>query len=308
MNERPNAKSYFPKIMIKTRFLLLLAGFVLPFFLSAQTLRDQLAGERWGLEHMIQPYEARQISDTLFSAIDCQNEFLELREDNTYTLRAQDKRYNGTWEVSADSMLYLKKKNDKPRTLMRVMTASRERLKVVEIFKGQTFIYDYFRCTEANQDRSEDTRQSFEVTRFTGITTGIHAVDQSVEVGLAWGKVNWDKLFWATGPSLEFAPWNDLYGASWGFWSNKGFAVGLHLNAFTDLETVQLGLEPGIGFGLPFLGERGRYAQIVYSYNFLFLDDQTEPLPQIARHNISLRMVWPFRREVYQVRKLQNRR
>lgn len=293
---------------MKRFFLFGLGFFLLSLTAAAQNLREQLAGQRWGLEHMIQPYEVEQINDTLFSAIDCQNEFLELRKDGSYTLQAQDKRYDGQWEVTADSMLLLKKKNGKPRTPMQLMWIRENRMQVVERFKGQVFIYEYFRCTEALENRLEDTRQAFDVTKFTGITTGVHAVDQVFELGLAWGKITWDKIFWATGPSLELAPWNDLYGVSWGFWSHKTFAFGVNLNAFSDLEDVQFGIEPGIGTGLPFLGERGRYMQVLYSYNFLFLGDGVSPIESIARHNISFRVVWPFRKKTYPVRRFENRR
>ncbi|MGF1532786.1 MAG: hypothetical protein ACFCUI_03735 [Bernardetiaceae bacterium] len=263
----------------------------------AQDLTESLAGKRWGLEHMIQPYLTEQIDDTLFSAINCQSEFLDLKQDGSYQLQAQDKIYTGTWKITPDSTLRLYKKNGKINTQFQLIALAPDAgMTLVERFKGQSFIYVYFLCTPEQMSRVEDTRAAFEVNRWQGLTTGIYALDQRLELGYSWGKTTWNKIFLATGPSLDLAPWNGLYGASWGFWSHKIFAFGVHLNAFTDTERVQFGLTPSIGAGLP-----GKFGQLTYGYHFLFLEDGVRPLDPLSRHNISLRIVWPWRKETYNV-------
>ncbi|MEM6299797.1 MAG: hypothetical protein AAF740_14000, partial [Bacteroidota bacterium] len=250
------------------RLLLITAFFMTSLTGHAQSLEDQLSGKRWGLEHMIQPYFEQQIDDTLFSTIDCKGEFLELKEDGTYQWQAQEKSFSGTWSVNKDSLISLNKKNGKLRSPLQITRLSNDQLVVVELYKGQRFIYDFFLCTESNKNRLEDTRETFNETRFTGISAGVQffdRIDNGVELGFVFGKRAWNDFFWATGPSLELAPWNDLYGLSWGFWSSKGIATSFHATAYTDGTDVNFGIEPGIGFGLPFLGERGRYMQVVYS-------------------------------------------
>jgi hypothetical protein len=303
---------------MQRRLFFLLFFLAFSFAIQAQSLEEKLTN-RWGLRHFVEAYGG--VRDTLFSTIDCQKEYLQLKKDKSYHLQAQEKTYTGKWNVSPDSIIQLLKPNGKVRMKLQILEFEEgAHLAVLEMYSKNAFVSIYEPC-DATDGTVEDTRGLYEEYAFSGLAVGLSAFQQSqvLELGYTFGTMNWRQTLIGWSFNAEVAPWNDLMGASAMFWTQGTFMSGVSLNAHVatalppELEdeekqsTFNLGARVYLGFSPRFrsLGRFGKYSHISYSYNLLFLDEAKDPIPTLNRHAITFRTILPvFKNQKTEIRKL----
>lgn len=299
--------------------VLLIFSFVFPLLSSAQSQDDKeklLTAHRWGLAHFLQPYSISD--DTLFSVRDCQNEFIAFKEDKSYQFVAQDKDLGGFWTLREDSVIVFKnEKKKKTRFELLLKRVTADSLILWEMYKDVYYIHIYTPCKNPQERIVEDTRLIYDEYKFTGLHLGLQVGSTSdagefgspfLELGIAKGNLAWNNILYVSHASLQYTPLNGgLYGLNVGGYVNNSFVFGVNFNMLSDLEKVNFGMSPMLGIAPKInVGEYTRVMHLVYSYRILFLtqDINVQPLDGMNRHEITLRMVLPFRTRKVQVKKI----
>jgi len=336
---------------MKIKFTLFFAVFLIAFsvvsFVSAQNTANKLentmkniTGKKWGLAHYIEVYTSE--SDTLFSLRDCEKEFLELKEDKSYSFSAFDRTEKGTWQTENDSTFVLKKPNGKVLRRYEIYgissTGNFDSLAILDITQRNTYLEVYAECKPNDVSQFYDSRSLFQETVGWGIVGGIHYYYSPIlELGIAKAKWNWKKTFFAVSlsgeiapfnnsfkeeyelrqnslgliDSLQTSPWSNYYGLALTGWTQSWVALGAAATIHTDGEKINpgvrilMGVSPRTLFGAGNVGKIGNGLHFTYSYNFVFAKAGfNQVIQNINRHAFSLRFVIPVKTKEVETRKI----
>ncbi|WP_338760005.1 hypothetical protein WAF17_12770 [Bernardetia sp. ABR2-2B] len=308
---------------MKIKFTLFFAVFILISysfsFVAAQDTTNKttgklenkmknIIGKKWGLAHYIEVYIDE--SDTLFSVRDCEKEFLELKEDNSYNFSAFDRTEKGTWQTENDSTFVLKKTNGKVLRRYEIYGVSSQpnskssfdSMAILDITQRNTYLEVYAECKASDVSQFYDSRSLFKETVGWGIVGGVHFYKSPVlEIGIAKAKWNWKKTFFAvslsgeiapfntsfkeeyelrenslgTIDSIQISPWNNYYGLALTGWTQSWVALGGAATIHTDGDKINPGVRILMGVSPRDLfgnGSAGKIGNALHlTYSYQFL-------------------------------------
>ena len=258
---------------------------------------ENIVGKKWGLSHYIEIYINE--TDTLFSVRDCEKEFLELKEDESYRFSTFDRTENGMWQTENDSTFVLKRLNGKVLRRYEIYGISSKKnatdgfdsLAILDITQRNTYLEVYAECKSKDGNQFYDSRSLFQETVGWGIVGGIQYYYSPVlELGIAKAKWNWRKTFFAVSLSGEIAPfnnsfkeryeptdydnfgnvidsvqtspWNNYHGISLTGWTQSWIALGGAATIHTDGKKVNPGVRILMGVSPRTLFGEGNFGKI----------------------------------------------
>jgi hypothetical protein len=309
-------------------FILLLLQTCISF--AQNNLSALLSDKKWGLSRF---REMRGLEeDTLFTVKNCEKEYLWLSSDGLYEYATGVKIRHGKWKLTADSLLYLYKKNEKIFVALKIMKVDAENLLVSETQRLNIFVHEYALCKEGDT-AVFDSRPEFIEKKIHAFALGsqFSMTSNMLELGYTRAKIAWNEQvylfqalaevnFWnsnlkrtkmvyrpdSLGPDYEIqVPRENIYGLHLNFMTQRWFAGGAGISMNTNGKKFQFGVRPIIGFSFKFLGDIGALSSLVYSYNFLLLKEGFGiPIEDLNRSSVTLRIGIPVKKHFRKVNKL----
>jgi hypothetical protein len=311
--------------MNKLVFILSLSIFsigILPAVFAQVTQDDfqkNAVGRRWGLRYFIEKYPVKTekemrsalkeqktvvtdtdgkqaVIDTLIKVHDCQQEFLELRNNNTFS--STNVEDGGTWSFTSNNEITFRKANGAKYMKTKVNFASADSLILVDDENPNDIFIQVFKVCALNDTTFADSREVYKIWNIWGVTGGVQWWEQNtlLELGITrWRQFEWNRAIYAFSANLEIDPVNGMHGASLNLWSeDKFFAYGIAATTHTDFKNTFVGIKPLLGLSLNRLFSNSGYTiHALYGYNFNIGSNQSD---FVNRHSITVRFNLPFKR------------
>ncbi|MGB0521560.1 MAG: hypothetical protein ACPGJS_01310 [Flammeovirgaceae bacterium] len=276
------------------RTIIIVAMFCLSAIVQgqAQDLESKLQGQRWALTSYIQVEGAKY--DTLFTAFDCEGEYIQFNADGT--LKDTNVKKLLRFSVSADSIITLKKQSGIIHKKSRVSYFDGEKLTLIDVNRGRGlfFIENYKRCTDNTGAISKDSRNLVEIKKQTSVYVDVQQWESTFfSLGLSWLKKDWKKNALYKQVGLQINPSEDMLGVTAGLATQNIFMYGAGISAHTDFDRFQVGLQPMVGITGKPLGEFGENIQLYYSFIFPFAGDN---INSASSNFITLRINFPVKK------------
>lgn len=282
-----NSRSFQWKTWIIFVFFLLISNLGM-----AQDLEDKLKGNKWALTSYIQV--EGMTFDTLFTALDCANEYIQFNADGT--LKDTNVKKLLRFSVSADSILILRKSSGLVHKKSRISKIDDHSLTLVDVNRGRGLFYieTYTKCTEKVDAFSKDSRNLVEIKRQTSVYVGLQQWESTAfELGLSWQKKNWKKNALYKNIGLQMNPSDDIFGLSASLTTQNFLMYGAGVSVHTDFDEYQVGLQPLVGISGKPLGSFGENIQLYYSYILPFFGEQ---INAASRHFVTFRVNLPVKK------------
>ena len=281
------------------RFIFPLFGLCLLAFQGmSQDITKKLSGNKWALTSYIQ-VEGMKF-DTLFTALNCESEYILFNEDGTF----KDTNLKKTLRFElADSIITFKKQSGIVHKKSRISILDENNLTLIDVNhgKGLFYIENYTRCTGKGGE-IKDSRELIEIGTQTSVLVGLQQWETSFfEVGLSWMKKDWRKNALYKHVSLQINPSEDILGLNTSMLSQNFLIYGAGASVYTDFDKVSIGLQPIAGFTGKPLGGFGENIQLFYSFNFPFLGERIE---EMSSSHITLRINFPVKKNTRQERRI----
>ncbi|MCU0390990.1 MAG: hypothetical protein MUE81_07720 [Thermoflexibacter sp.] len=302
---------------------LTIAVFIMPLFASAQNnatylekFKNLAIGKRWGLRHFIEKYPIKNdkekkkilienkkviqidgkewVIDTLINVHDCQQEFLDLRTNNTFA--STNVENGGTWSLDNDNQVVFRKGNGAIYLKADIAFVNEDSLVLIDNSNPDDIFTQIFKICNLNDTTFVDSREVYKIWNVWGVIGGYQRWEQNgvVELGITrWRQLEWNRVIYAFSANLEIDPINAMHGTSLNLWTeDRYFAYGIAATAHSDFKDFFVGIKPMAGFSFNRLFSNSGYtAHVMYAYNFNLGENSSE---FVNRHSITARLSVPF--------------
>lgn len=286
---------------------------------TQEDFQKRAVGKRWGLRYFIEKYpvktdkevknalkeektvatdaDGRQVViDTLIKVHDCQQEYLDLRNNNTFT--STNVENGGTWSFTNTNEITFRKANGAKYMKTKVNFVSEDSLILVDDENPNDIFVQVFKVCALNDTTFADSREVYKIWNIWGVTGGVQwwETNTLLELGLTrWRQFEWNRAIYAFSANVEIDPVNGMHGASLNLWSeDKFFAYGIAATTHTDFKSTFIGVKPLLGLSLNRLFSNSGYTvHAIYGYNFNIGTNQSD---FVNRHSITVRFNLPFKR------------
>ncbi len=277
-------------------------------------IKAMVSDKTWGLEHYIQ--NIGLLGDTLFSVHNCQEEFLRLEADGTYTYRSNELALSGHWEIADSAMILLRNEKNKIKLRFFVERLTPDSLVVAEVYKKGYFTNVFVVCNPKDS-RIEDSRVSYNTYQIQGMNAAISASvfqadtvlksNVGIELGYSKGRLLWNNTYGGGAVSAELNVPSQAMCVSVGGYMNSSLALSTHLVAYTNFTTVQTGLRLGIGYSpRKALGYFSRLTHLTLNYNFMFVKDGVDIIGNANAFTFTLRSIIAFKKDKHIDKRIVN--
>ncbi len=285
---------------------------------TQESFKKSAVGKRWGLRYFVEKYplknnkdavkiisegktiietDGRQVViDTLIRVHDCQQEYLELRTNNTFeSTNVED---GGTWSFTGDKEITFRKANGAKYMKAMVDFVGEDSLILIDNENPADIFTQVFKVCALNDTTFVDSREVYKVWNIWGVTAGYQWWETNglVELGITrWRQFEWNRAIYAFSANVEIDPINSMHGASINLWSeDKFFAYGIAATTHTNFKDAFVGIKPMVGLSLNRLFSNSGYtAHFMYAYNFNIGEKSSE---FVNRHSVTFRFNVPFKR------------
>ena len=271
------------------------------FQVEAQSLTEKLTANKWALTSYVEV--EGMVFDTLFTAFDCNAEYIHFFKDMTLEDPNEKKKIN--WEVSADSIISYKKGFGVAYKKSRIALLDGENLVLIDRNKGGGIFYieNYKKCTATNTGTGADTRNSIEVNKQFQLTVGAQASSSvSLTAGVSLLKDDGKKNKTYYNLEAQLNPSDEFYGLSGNVLASNVFLYGAGVSAYTDGDEYQIGLQPVLGVTGKPLGGFGENIQLYYTLIFPFIGERINVVPT---HSVGLRINIPVSKSSKQIKRIK---